>query len=99
MGWYLYPPGDASIIHLCFAPSFTPMSHSPAPPPPLTNSTNNNSNSHSNSSLSQLTHVPSIVLADNETLSKDLAAARIRYERTEQTLALLVALSPNTCLT
>ena len=86
---YLYPPGDPSVMHLRFAPSFAPMSHSPAPPPPLTNSTNNNSNSHSNSSPSQLAHILSTVLADNETLSKDLAAARIRYERAEQTLALL----------
>ncbi|KAI9455760.1 hypothetical protein BJY52DRAFT_1224475 [Lactarius psammicola] len=64
------------------------MSHSPAPPPQL-NNTNNNSNSHSNSSPSQLAHILSTVLADNETLSKDLTAARARYERAEQTLALL----------
>jgi hypothetical protein len=76
-------------MHLRFAPSSAPMSHSPAPPPPLTNNTNNNSNSHSNSSPSQLAHILSTVLADNETLSKDLAAARARYERAEQTLTLL----------
>jgi hypothetical protein len=60
------------------------MSHSPAPPPQLTNSTNNN-----NSSPSQLAHILSTVLADNESLSKDLATARARYERAEQTLSLL----------
>ena len=68
------------------------MSHSPAPPPLLTTYANNdNSNSHSNSSPgpSQLAHILSTVLADNETLVKDLAAARARYERAEQTLALL----------
>ncbi|KAH9012228.1 hypothetical protein EDB83DRAFT_2578683 [Lactarius deliciosus] len=65
------------------------MSHSPAPPPQLTNNTHNNSNSHSNSSPSQLAHILSTVLADNETLSKDLTIARARYERAEQTLALL----------
>jgi hypothetical protein len=86
---YLYPRDDPSVMHLRFAPSFNPMSHSPAPPPPLTNSTNNNTNSHSNSSPSQLAHILSTVLADNETLSKDLTAARARYERAEQTLALL----------
>ncbi|KAH8987930.1 hypothetical protein EDB83DRAFT_2483277 [Lactarius deliciosus] len=76
-------------MHLRFAPSFAPMSHSPAPPPQLTNNTHNNSNSHSNSSPSQLAHILSTVLADNETLSKDLTIARARYERAEQTLALL----------
>ena len=86
---YLYPSDDPSVMHLRFAPSSAPMSHSPAPPPPLTNNANNNSNSHSNSSPSQLAHILSTVLADNETLVKDLAAARARYERAEQTLALL----------
>ncbi|KAH8979030.1 hypothetical protein EDB92DRAFT_1906186 [Lactarius akahatsu] len=76
-------------MHLRFAPSFAPMSHSPAPPPQLTNNTHNNSNSHTNSSPSQLAHILSTVLADNETLSKDLTTARARYERAEQTLTLL----------
>ena len=68
------------------------MSHAPAPPPPLTNhANNNNSNSHSKSphGPSQLAHILSTVLADNETLIKDLATARARYEHAEQTLALL----------
>ena len=65
------------------------MSHSPAPPPQLSNSTNNNNNTHSNTSPAQLAHILSTVLADNETLSKDLAVARARYERAEQAIALL----------
>ena len=66
------------------------MSHSPAPPPQISNnSNNNNNNAHSNTSPSQLAHILSTVLADNETLSKDLAIARARYERAEQTIALL----------
>jgi len=65
------------------------MSHSPAPPPQISNNTNNNSNTHSNTSPAQLALILSTVLADNETLSKDLAAARARYERAEQTLAIL----------
>ncbi|KAI9453823.1 hypothetical protein F5148DRAFT_1231925 [Russula earlei] len=65
------------------------MSHSPAPPPQLSNNANNNNNTHSNTSPSQLALILSTVLADNETLSKDLAVARARYERAEQTLALL----------
>jgi hypothetical protein len=65
------------------------MSHSPAPPPQLTNNANNNNNAHSNTSPAQLAHILSTVLADNETLSKDLAVARARYERAEQTVALL----------
>jgi len=68
---------------------FAPMSHSPAPPPQLSNNINNNNNTHSNTSPSQLAHILSTVLADNETLSKDLTVARARYERAEQTLALL----------
>ena len=63
------------------------MSHSPAPPPQLTNNASNNT--HPNTSPSQLALILSTVLADNESLSKDLAAARARYERAEQTLALL----------
>jgi hypothetical protein len=59
------------------------MSHSPAPPP------NNSNNSHSNNSPSQLAHILSTVLAENETIIKDLAAAKARYDRAEQTLALL----------
>ena len=51
-------------------------------PPPLTNSANSQSNS-------QPAHILSTVLADNETLVKDLAAARTRYERAEQALALI----------
>jgi hypothetical protein len=66
-----------------------PMSHSPAPPPQISNNTNNNGNTHSSTSPAQLAHILSTVLADNETLSKDLAVARARYERAEQTLALL----------
>jgi hypothetical protein len=65
------------------------MSHSPAPPPQISHNTNNNGNTHSSTSPSQLAHILSTVLADNETLSKDLAVARARYERAEQTLALL----------
>ena len=65
------------------------MSHSPAPPPQISNNTNNNSNTHSNTSPAQLAHILSTVLTDNDTLSKDLAVARARYERAEQTLALL----------
>jgi hypothetical protein len=65
------------------------MSHSPAPPPQISNNTNNNSNTHSNTSPAQLAHILSTVLADNETLSKELTVARARYERAEQTLALL----------
>ena len=61
------------------------MSHSPAPPPQISNNSNNNNNT----SPSQLAHILSTVLADNETLSKDLAIARARYERAEQTVALL----------
>ena len=66
-----------------------PMSHSPAPPPQLSNNVNNNNNTHSNTSPAQLARILSTVLADNETLSKDLAVARARYERAEQTIALL----------
>ena len=67
------------------------MSHSPASPPSLATYANNNSNSHSNCSPgpSQLAHILSTILADNETLLKDLAAARARYERAEHILALL----------
>ena len=67
------------------------MSHSPAPPPQISNNTNNNNNgnTHSSTSPAQLAHILSTVLADNETLSKELAVARARYERAEQTLALL----------
>ena len=65
------------------------MSHSPVPPPQISNNSNNGSNTHSNTSPAQLAHILSTVLADNETLSKDLATARARYERAEQTLALL----------
>jgi hypothetical protein len=69
------------------------MSHSPAPPPQHSNNSNNNNNdnndAHPNTSPSQLAHILSTVLADNETLSKDLAIARARYERAEQTVALL----------
>ena len=65
------------------------MSHSPAPPPQISNTTNNNGNTHSSTSPAQLAHILSTVLADNETLSKELAVARARYERAEQTLTLL----------
>ena len=65
------------------------MSHSPASHPPLTNNANNNSNSHSNSSPYQLAHILSTVVADNETLAKDLAETRARCERAEQALALI----------
>jgi hypothetical protein len=70
------------------------MSHSPAPPPQLSNNANNN-----NSSPSQLAHILSTVLADNESLSKDLATARVRYERAEQTLALLKPPATSTTVT
>ena len=79
-----YPPRHALTLR-----PLTPMSHSPAPPPQISNTTNNNGNSHSSTSPAQLAHILSTVLADNETLSKDLAIARARYERAEQTLALL----------
>jgi hypothetical protein len=75
----LTPPGHELALH-----PLVPMSHSPAPPPQLSNNANNN-----NTSPSQLAHILSTVLADNESLSKDLATARARYERAEQTLALL----------
>ncbi|KAI0260970.1 hypothetical protein BC834DRAFT_898329 [Gloeopeniophorella convolvens] len=66
------------------------MSRSPVPPPPLPSSASSaNPNNAHTSSPSQLAHILSTVLADNETLSKDLATARSRYERAEQTLALL----------
>ncbi|KAN0124317.1 hypothetical protein V8E52_001966 [Russula decolorans] len=51
------------------------MSHSPALPPQITNNTNNNGNTHSSTSPAQLAHILSTVLADNETLSKDLVVA------------------------
>jgi hypothetical protein len=60
------------------------MSHSSTPPPQFTNSTNNKNSS----SPSQLIHILSTILADNESLSKDMAPARAPYERAEQTLAL-----------
>jgi chemotaxis protein histidine kinase CheA len=73
------------------------MSHSPALPPELSNPSNKNNNAHSNTSPSQLSQILSTVLADYEALSKELAIARARYERAEQTVALLTPL--NTSLT
>jgi hypothetical protein len=64
------------------------ITHSPAPPPQISNNTNNNGNTHSSTSPAQLAHKLSTVLADNETLSKELAVARALYERAEQTLVL-----------
>jgi hypothetical protein len=85
---YLYPR-DVPTRHALTLRPLTPMSHSPAPPPQISNNTNNNGNTHSSTSPAQLAHILSTVLADNETLSKELAVARARYERAEQTLALL----------
>jgi hypothetical protein len=62
----------------------------PLPAPPQTsNDTKNNDIIHTSTSPAQLALILSKVLADNEILSKDLAVARARYERAEQTLALL----------
>ena len=62
----------------------------PLPAPPQTsNDTKNNDITHTSTSPAQLALILSTVLADNEILSKDLAVARARYERAEQTLALL----------
>ena len=93
---YLYP-ADVPIRHALTLRPLTPMSHSPAPPPQISNNTNNNGNTHSSTSPAQLAHILSTVLADNETLSKDLADARARYERAEQMLALLKP--PHTAVT
>ena len=65
------------------------ITHSPALSPQISNNTNNDGSIHSSTSPAQLAHKLSTVLADNENLSKELAVARARYERAEQTLALL----------
>ena len=72
------------------------MSHSPAPPPGLSDNSNKNSNAQSNTSPSQLSQILLAILADYETLSRDLAVARARYERAEQIVALL---KPHTSMT
>ena len=77
------------------------MSHSPALPPELSNPSNKNNNAHSNSntSPSQLSQILSAVLADYEALSKELAIARARYERAEQTVTLLTPLNSSVTAT
>jgi len=75
------------------------MSHSPALPSELSNPSNKNNNAHSNTSPSQLSQILSTVLADYEALSKELAIARARYERAEQTVALLTPLNTSVTAT
>jgi hypothetical protein len=69
------------------------MSHSPALPPELSNPSNKKT------SPSQLSQILLTVLADYEALSKELAIARARYERAEQTVALLTPLNTSVTAT